>query len=117
MPLFILRRLQVTCQVYFKAIEVDRPGHQLISQCVPQDVVSPSLPNSKVFFLDFIDYFRNLSAAIENDEYFQGVALNSWVLPAFPGHGDGPTGDGVENDCSKQALVTHPDGVQEVFRK
>lgn len=68
-----------------------------------------------MFFLDFIDYFRDLSAAIENDDYFQGVALNSWVLPALPEHGDTQDGVGVENSCSKQALVTHPDGVQEVY--
>ena len=30
-----------------------------------------------VYFCDFIDYYRDLSAAIDNDEYLQGVALNA----------------------------------------
>lgn len=62
-----------------------------------------------VHFCDFIDYFRDLSAAIENDEYFQGVALNAWVLPA-----EDDRGGGANNTDSCRALVTHPDGVQEV---
>ena len=65
-----------------------------------------------VHFCDFIDYFRDLSAAIENDEYFQAVALNAWVLPADNDRGGGC--DGANNTDSCRALVTHPDGVQEV---
>lgn len=66
--------------------------------------------NQVVHFCDFIDYFRDLSAAIENDEYFQAVALNAWVLPAQDDR-EG-SGDAVNTD-SCRALVTHPDGVQE----
>eukprot|EP00752_Nemacystus_decipiens_P010458 g9317.t1 len=65
-----------------------------------------------VHFRDFIDYFRDLSAAIENDEYFQAVALNAWVLPS---EDDGGGNGGANNTESCRALVTHPDGVQEVL--
>ncbi|CAN0572717.1 unnamed protein product [Ectocarpus sp. 12 AP-2014] len=59
-----------------------------------------------------MDYFRDLSAAIENDDYFQAVTLNAWVLPAqeFPAAG---YDDGNNSTGSCRALVTHPDGVQE----
>ena len=67
-----------------------------------------------VYFCDFIDYYRDLSAAIDNDEYFQGVALNAWVLPAEDDRGG--RGGGASNTDSCRALVTHPDGVQEVMR-
>eukprot|EP00903_Cladosiphon_okamuranus_P011643 g10951.t1 len=64
-----------------------------------------------VLFCDFIDYFRDLSAAIENDEYFQEVVLNAWVLPAEDDRGGG---EGSNTD-SCRALVTHPDGAQEIL--
>ncbi|CAN0553979.1 unnamed protein product, partial [Laminaria digitata] len=60
-----------------------------------------------------MDYFRDLSVAIENDEYFQSVTLDAWVLPAQDerGNGNSTGGDGRGNGC--RAIVTHPDGVQE----
>lgn len=65
-----------------------------------------------VHFSDFLDYFRDLSAAIENDEYFQAVTLNAWVLPAHDGNGN--ISNSTTDSC--RALVTHPDGVQEASR-
>ena len=35
----------------------------------------------QVYFYDFMDYYRDLSVAIENDECFRAVALDAWVLP------------------------------------
>ncbi|CAN0426838.1 unnamed protein product, partial [Ectocarpus sp. 8 AP-2014] len=70
-----------------------------------------------VLFCDFMDYFRDLSAAIENDDYFQAVTLNAWVLPAqecpAAGYDDGNRNANNNNTASCRALVTHPDGVQE----
>lgn len=70
-----------------------------------------------VLFCDFMDYFRDLSTAIENDDYFQAVTLNAWVLPAqdAPGAGgdDDENRNANNNTASCRALVTHPDGVQE----
>lgn len=71
-----------------------------------------------VLFCDFMDYFRDLSAAIENDDYFQAVTLNAWVLPAQDAPGEGDEDDynknaNSNNTGSCRALVTHPDGVQE----
>ncbi|CAN0557715.1 unnamed protein product, partial [Ectocarpus sp. 12 AP-2014] len=69
-----------------------------------------------VLFCDFMDYFRDLSAAIENDDYFQAVTLNAWVLPAqdrpAAGYDDGNINANNNNTGSCRALVTHPDGVQ-----
>ncbi|CAM9774836.1 unnamed protein product, partial [Pylaiella littoralis] len=72
-----------------------------------------------VFFCDFMDYFRDLSAAIENDEYFQAVTLNAWVLPARDDRGeeggDKNTASTTNNHNSStdscRALVAHPDGL------
>lgn len=68
-----------------------------------------------------MDYFRDLSAAIENDQYFQAVTLNAWVLPARDDlgeeGGDKNTASTTNNHNSStdscRALVAHPDGVQE----
>ncbi|CAB1115696.1 unnamed protein product [Ectocarpus sp. CCAP 1310/34] len=80
-----------------------------------RDDDSSSNKNSQqmaVLFCDFMDYFRDLSAAIENDDYFQAVTLNAWVLPAqecpATGYDDG------NNTGSCRALVTHSDGVLEI---
>ncbi|CAM9877001.1 unnamed protein product [Ascophyllum nodosum] len=74
----------------------------------------------QVLFCDFIDYFWDISAAIDDDEYFWELVLKSWILPVKDDRGhsedggddsDGEGGGGGENSC--RALVTHPDGVQE----
>ena len=66
----------------------------------------------QVYFYDFMDYYRDLSVAIENDECFRAVALDAWVLPPQDGRGNTSAGEGGGSDC--RAVVTHPDGVQEV---
>ncbi|CAM9584253.1 unnamed protein product [Scytosiphon promiscuus] len=67
-----------------------------------------------VHFCDFMDYFRDLSAAIENDDYFESVTLNAWVLPAYDNDGQGGGRESGDAD-SRRAVVTHSDGVQEVL--
>lgn len=66
----------------------------------------------QVFFCDFINYFRDISPAIEDDEYFNEVALNSWVFPVKGDQGESNYGNSGDSTC--RALVTHPDGYQEV---
>ncbi|CAM9455966.1 unnamed protein product [Ectocarpus sp. 6 AP-2014] len=81
------------------------------------DSSNENIEQMAVLFCDFMDYFRDLSAAIENDDYFQAVTLNAWVLPAqecpAAGYGDGNKNANNNNTRSCRALVTHPDGVQE----
>lgn len=91
----------------------------------------------KVLFCQFMDYFRDLSAAIENEEYFEAVALNLWTPTAPSVYASADQGGRAMNSSSlsggscdddtkgalnssssntnrRRALVTHPDGVQEV---
>ncbi|CAM9454322.1 unnamed protein product [Hapterophycus canaliculatus] len=73
-----------------------------------------SSETAAVHFCDFMDYFRDLSAAIENDDYFQSVTLNAWVLPAYGNKEQGGGREGGSTD-GPRAIVTHSDGVQEVL--
>lgn len=71
----------------------------------------------QVNFCDFMDYFRDISAAIENDDYFQALVMNCWILPASYERDDGDSiFDRVSNDgkASPQALGMQPDESQEV---
>lgn len=69
-----------------------------------------------VHFCDFMDFFRDLSAAIQNDDYFQSVTLNAWAIPAYDNEGQG-AGRKSGNTDGRRAIVTHSDGVQEARNK
>lgn len=66
----------------------------------------------QVFFSEFIEYFRDISPAIEDDKYFHDVALNSWIFRVKGNQGRSDYGNSGDSTC--RALVTHPDGYQEV---
>ena len=51
-------------------------------------------------------YYANVSAAIDDDEYFELMVRNVWHLPGGEGAGEGTT--------ARRLLVTHEDGTQTV---
>jgi Ca2+-binding EF-hand superfamily protein len=55
---------------------------------------------------EFIDYYKDLSAAIDNDQYFELMLRNSW-------HIDGAEG-AASTASNLRVLVTHMDGTQSV---
>jgi calcyphosin len=54
----------------------------------------------------FIAYYSNLSASIDNDDYFELVLRNVWHISGGEGQ--------FENTSCRRLLVTHDDGTQTV---
>lgn len=55
---------------------------------------------------EFIDYYKDISASIDSDDYFELMIRNAWHIAG---------GEGVcENTTIKRVLKTNPDGTQEV---
>jgi len=55
---------------------------------------------------EFTDYYRNVSASIDNDDYFELMIRNAWHIPGGEGW--------CENTSNARVLVVHKDRSQEV---
>jgi hypothetical protein len=62
--------------------------------------------DSKVSWLEFLDYYRDLSAGVEADDYFELMIRNCWHISGGKGW--------AENTSNTRVLVTHTDGRQAV---
>jgi Ca2+-binding EF-hand superfamily protein len=62
--------------------------------------------NGKVTYAEFSEYYANLSASIDDDDYFELMMRNAWHMSG---------GDGwCTNTSCRRVLVTHSDGRQTV---
>jgi len=59
-----------------------------------------------VTFDEFVDYYSDISGAIEDDDYFELMIRNAWHMSGGEGW--------AENTANKRVLVTHSDNSQEV---
>ena len=55
---------------------------------------------------EFIDYYQDVSASIDNDDYFELMIRNAWHISGGEGQ--------YENTANLRVLVIHDDGSQEV---
>ncbi len=55
---------------------------------------------------EFIDYYRDISASIDEDDYFELMIRNAWRIPGGEGF--------AANTANKRVLVTNKDGTQRV---
>merc|ERR1719401_1621246 len=55
---------------------------------------------------EFIDYYKSVSASIDNDDYFELMIRNAWHIPGGEGW--------CENTANLRVLVIFTDGRQEV---
>jgi Ca2+-binding EF-hand superfamily protein len=62
--------------------------------------------DGKVTLQEFINYYTNLGASIDNDDYFELMVRNSWNLSGSDSH--------TANSASRRVLVTKADGSQSV---
>mmetsp|Transcript_2769 Transcript_2769/g.4144 ORF Transcript_2769/g.4144 Transcript_2769/m.4144 type:complete len:520 (+) Transcript_2769:67-1626(+) len=62
--------------------------------------------NGKVTPMEWIEYYTNVSASIDMDDYFELMMRNTWRMSG----GEGFTA----NTANRRVLVTHPDGKQTV---
>lgn len=53
---------------------------------------------------EFIDYYTDLSALIDGDDYFELMVRNAWHIPGGSGW--------AENTANRRVFVTHADGRQ-----
>jgi Ca2+-binding EF-hand superfamily protein len=60
-----------------------------------------------IAWCEFLDYYKDLSAGIDNDDYFELMIRNAWHMSG----GEGWCG----NTTCRRVLVTHSDGSQEVL--
>lgn len=64
--------------------------------------------NSEITEAEFIDYYKDLSASIDNDTYFELMIRNSWRIAGGKGQ--------AQNTANLRVMVTHLDGTQTVER-
>jgi len=62
--------------------------------------------NGVIAWREFLDYYKDLSAGIDDDDYFELMIRNAWHMSG----GEGWAG----NSSCRRVLVTHTDGAQEV---
>jgi len=62
--------------------------------------------NGVIDWREFLDYYKDLSAGIDDDDYFELMIRNAWHMSG----GEGWAG----NSSCRRVLVTHTDGAQEV---
>lgn len=62
--------------------------------------------DGKVTWAEFLDYYKGISVAIEDDTYFELMMRNAW-------HISGGEGDAA-NTSNRRVLVVHSDGSEEV---
>ena len=55
---------------------------------------------------EFLDYYKDISAGIDNDDYFELMIRNAWHIAGGEGQ--------MANTTIKRVLKTNPDGSQEV---
>merc|ERR1711939_1293140 len=67
---------------------------------------SETAPDGKVTYVEFTDYYRDISASIDSDDYFELMIRNAWHISG----GSGVT----ENTSNIRVCVTHTDGSEEV---
>jgi len=68
----------------------------------------------KVTKNEFIEYYNNVSASIDNDNYFELMMNNTWRLTEAPAYTKQKAWSNVQD--SPQAEKTQPFAVDEVFR-
>ena len=57
---------------------------------------------------EFLEYYKDVSASIDTDDYFELMIRNAWHISGGEGH--------CENTSNKRVLVTHYDGSQEIVQ-
>jgi len=62
--------------------------------------------DGKVTLAEFIEYYKNISASIDNDDYFELMIRNAWHISGGEGW--------CANSSCRRVLVTHTDGTQTV---
>lgn len=67
---------------------------------------SPSQPDGKVSPAEFLEYYANISASIDEDDYFELMIRNAWHISGGEGW--------CANSSCRRVLVTHADGRQTV---
>lgn len=84
-------------------VQPPQQSHQINSQPVQQPK-----PTSRVGITlkDFSDYYANISASIDSDDYFELMIRNAWHISGGQGQ--------YANSTNRRVLVTHADGRQTV---
>jgi len=104
---------KITAQDIQACFNVDHHPDVLAGRLSPEDALGNFLAqfdtieqDGTVTQKEFTEYYKNVSASIDNDDYFELMIRNAWHIPG---------GDGwCENTANTRVLVVHTDGTQKV---
>merc|ERR1712100_841349 len=63
-------------------------------------------PNGKITLAEFLEYYKDISASIDRDDYFELMMRNAWHISGGAG--------ASANTSNLRVLVVHKDGSQTV---
>jgi hypothetical protein len=71
--------------------------------------------DGKVTWSEFLDYYKGISLAIDDDNYFELMIRNAWHMSSDRNDSRGGRGRERENTTCRRVLVTHSDGSEEII--
>ena len=77
-----------------------------VLDCCRLSALTPLRDSGSVHLDEFIEYYQDVSASIDNDDYFELMIRNAWHISGGEGQ--------YENTANLRVLVIHDDGSQEV---
>jgi len=104
---------QVTIDDFIQAYDATHHPQVIAGEITPEEAVEEFMENFEkkesdgvLSWIEFLDYYKDISAGIDHDDYFELMIRNAW-------HMSGGEGWAANTSC-RRVLVTYTDGSQKV---